>query len=158
MHLLRLDTLRRLIAATLVAALGLSLVPAAGAHGGPPSLSAMLDDVDAFESALAAARAAEPGADPISVFAETYAAAVDGVSADVLAHLLGRASLSGILPPAHDEALATAKVQVPPTTSAAMPLAISEASVAPTAEMRLRAEGETPTLRVQAPSTRPRAP
>lgn len=158
MHLLRLDTLRRLVAATLVAALGLSLVPAAGAHGGPPSLSAMLDDAEAFESALAAARAAEPGADPISVFAETYAAAVDGVSAEVLANLLGRASLSGILPPAHDEALATVKVQVPPTTAATTTPGISASPVSQSAEVQFPAGGETPTLRVQAPSTRPRAP
>ena len=76
----------------------------------------------------------------------------------MLAHLLGRASLSGILPPAHDEALATVKVQVPPTTSATTTPAISASPASQLAETLFPADGETPTLRVQAPSTRPRAP
>lgn len=158
MHLLRLDALRRFLAATLVVALGLSVVPTASAYGATPSLSSMLDDAEAFETALAAAHAAAPGDDPLAVFAETYAASVDGVSADALAHLLGRSSLTGILPPVHDDALATSKVQVPPTVASAV--VWLGTTPAPTAGLTEASATrvETAPLRIKAPSARPRAP
>ncbi|WP_420453951.1 hypothetical protein [Rubrivirga sp.] len=156
MRTLRLDTVRRLVAATLVAALGTSLVPAVGAQAGPPSLSAVLDDAQAFEAALEAAHAADDGADPLVVFAEAYAAAVGDVSAEALAHLLGQSSLSGVLPPAHDEALATSKVT---TLTASAAVALDAPTSAPlAATLATGPEAEAPALRALAPSSRPRAP
>ena len=157
MRLLRLDTLRRLVAATLVAALWLPLVPAAGAQGGAPSLSAVLDDAEAFEEALAAAHAADSGADPLVVFAEAYAAAVGDVSVEALVHLLGQSSLSGILPPAHNEAVAASKAAGPPATSAAV-WAVADVVVPAAPVGAASGEEARPAPRPLAPSARPRAP
>ena len=157
MRTLRLDPVRRLVAAILVAALGTSLVPALSAQAGPPSLSAVLDDAEAFDAALDAAHAADDGADPLVVFAEAYAAAVGDVSAEALAHLLGQSSLSGVLPPAHDEALATAKV-VTLVASAAVALDAPSTAPSPARSLAAGPDAEAPALRALAPSSRPRAP
>ncbi len=155
MRPLRLAPVRRLVAAILVAALGAGLVPAVGAQA-TPSLSAVLDDAEAFDAALVAAHAADAGADPLVVFAEVYAAAVGDVSAEALAHMLGQSSLTGVVPPAHDEALATSKVT---TLAASATVADRAPAPAPLAAVpALGAEAEAPALRALAPSSRPRAP
>ena len=155
---LRLDTLRRLVAATLVAALGLPLVPVVGAQGGGPSLSVVLNDAEAFEQALAAAHAAVPGDDPLLVFAEAYAAAVGDVSVEALVHLLGQSSMSGVLPPAHDEAVAASKTAGPPATSAAALVAAVAVAVPAAPVGAASGEEALPASRPLAPSSRPRAP
>ena len=141
----------------LVAALGLSLVPAVGAQGAP-SLSSVLDDADAFDQALAAARDADAGSDPIVVFAEVYAAAVGDVSVEALVHLLGQSSMSGVLPPVHDETVAASKAAGPPATSAAALFGLADV-VVPTSPVDA-ASGDVawPPLRRLAPASRPRAP
>ena len=158
MRLYRLDIVRRLVAVLLVAALGLPLVPAVGAQGGTPSLSAVLDDAEAFEAALTAARAADVGSDPLQVFAETYAAAVGDASVEALVQLLGQSSLSGVLPPAHDEAVASAKLVGPPVTSAATLSAPADLAIASvtTGVARLAYDGAD--RRPLASPAQPRAP
>lgn len=158
MHAFRLDIVRRLVAAFLVAALGATLVPAVGAQGATPTLDAVLDDAEAFEAALEAARDADAGSDRLAVFAEAYAAAVGDVSAEALAHLLGQSSLSGVLPPVHDEAVAAAKVAGPTASSAAAPLAAVASADLPVVELALGGEEALPARRAAAPSSRPRAP
>lgn len=158
MRTFRLDSLRRLVAAILVAALGATLVPVVGAQGGTPTLDRVLDDAEAFEAALEAARDADAGSDPLVVFAEAYAAAVGDVSAEALAHLLGQSSLSGVLPPVHDEAVAAAKVAGPTGSSAAAPLAVAGGAVLPVVDLAVGGEEALPALRAVAPSSRPRAP
>ncbi|WP_412063211.1 hypothetical protein [Rubrivirga sp. IMCC45206] len=152
MRPLRSALLRRLVVAALAVALGLPLAPSAAAS---PAL-AVLDDSEAFDRALAAARAAEPGTDPVDVFAQVYADAVDGVSAEAVAHLLGAPSLSGVAPVTPAEALAKAQPAPSP----------SPASVAgePVAEARLTDQSRVPArvldlpVRRSAPSLQPRAP
>lgn len=154
----RLASVRRLVAAILVAALGLPLVPAVGAQGGAPSLVVVLDDAEAFDQALAAARAAAPGADPLVVFAEAYAAAVGDVSVEALVHLLGQSSMSGVLPPVHDEAFVASKLAAPASTSAAALWAGADVLV-PAGPLGDVAEAAAaPPPRPAAPSARPRAP
>lgn len=142
----------------LVAALGLPLVPAVGAQGGAPSLAVVIDDAEAFELALAAAHDAEAGADPLVVFAEAYAAAVGDVSVEALVHLLGQSSMSGVLPPAHDEAFVSSKLATPASTSAAaLGAAVDvDAPAALVGEITEAADLAPP--RPLAPSSRPRAP
>ncbi len=154
----RLAFVRRLVAAILVASLGLPLVPAVGAQGGAPSLVVVLDDAEAFEQALAAARAAAPGSAPLAVFAETYADAVGDVSVEALVQMLGQSSLSGVLPPAHDEAVASSKLATPASASA-VALSSGAALDAPATSVgdAAVADDDVPPRPV-APSARPRAP
>ena len=154
----RLDTVRRLVAAILVAALGLPLVPAVGAQGGAPSLVVVLDDADAFDQALVAARAAEPGADPLVVFAEAYAAAVGDVSVEALVHMLGQSSMSGVLPPAHDEAFVSSKLATPASTSAAALWAGTDVRTPAVPVGDIAEVDDDVPPRPVAPSARPRAP
>lgn len=157
-RLYRLDNLRRLVATLLVAAMGLPLVPVVGAQGGTSSLTAVLDDAEAFEVALSAARAADAGVDPLLVFAETYAAEVGDVSVEALVHLLGQSSLSGVLPPAHDEAIASAKLVGPPATSAATLGGVGHPAASAALVGPAQDATDEPPRRPLAPSARPRAP
>lgn len=149
---LRSVLLRRLVVAALAVALGLPLAPSASAS---PAL-AVLDDSEAFERALAAARAAEPGTDPLDVFAQVYADAVDGVTAEAVAHLLGAPSLSGVPPVAPTEALA--KAQPAPSPSPASVMGERTDAVRFLASRRAPARTVDLPVRRSAPSLRPRAP
>ncbi|MEM0961374.1 MAG: hypothetical protein AAGK21_02380 [Bacteroidota bacterium] len=96
MHLLRQPTLRRFVAALLAVAAGATVVPTAQADARTTAVRSVLDDDEAFESALAAARSSD---DPIAAFAEAYSEAVDeAVSAEAIARLIGAASFSGVAP------------------------------------------------------------
>ena len=96
--------LRRLVATALVAAVGASLAPAAAAQSGRlATLRGVLDDAQAFEAGLDAARQAESA--PLAAFAEAYAAeSEDGTTAAAIVQLLGADALTGVLPPAPDRA------------------------------------------------------
>ncbi|WP_412067676.1 hypothetical protein [Rubrivirga sp. IMCC43871] len=152
MRPLRSALLRRLVVAALAVALGLPLAPSAAAS---PAL-AVLDDSEAFDRALAAAKAAEPGTDPVAVFAQVYADAVDGVSAEAVAHLLGAPSLSGVVPVAPSEALA--KAQPAPSPSPASVTGERVAEVRSSASNRVSARTLDLPVRRSAPPLQPRAP
>ena len=111
MRTLRLPLVRRLAAALALVAMAAPLVPTVGAQAGEAAaLARVLDDAAAFETALAAAHAAD--ADPLAAFAVAYEAATDGaVSADDVRRLLGAASMSGVAPVVADEAVASAGPQ-----------------------------------------------
>ena len=157
MRLVRHVFVLRLVAAVLVASLGLTLAPTAGAQGGGAALHALLNDEDAVQRALDAAHAAAAGEDPVAVFAQAYADAVEGVSAEAVIGLLRQPSMSGVTPPAADEARATAAAG--PTLSASVAALVEPATDAtPTGEALGVAPDGPLALRVQAPSSRPRAP
>ncbi len=96
--------LRRLVATALVAAVGVSLAPAASAQSGRlATLRGVLNDAQAFEAGMDAARRAESA--PLLAFAHAYAAeSQDGTTAAAVAQLLGADALRGVLPPAPDRA------------------------------------------------------
>jgi len=155
LRLIRHVLVRRLVAAVLVASLGGTLVPAAGAQGA--SLGSVLDDQAAIELALQAARAADAGSDRVVVFAEAYAQAVDGVSAEAVLRLLGQPSMSGVVPPAAEEARATASATAGAAASL-IPYGTAAPAPSPLADALKVGPDGPPALRAAAPSTRPRAP
>ncbi len=96
MRSFRLDTVRRLVAAIVLAALGTSLVPAVGAQARRrcrPSWT-----TPRRSRSRSRPRVTPSGADPLVVFAEAYAAVVGDVSAEALVQLLGPSSLAGVPP------------------------------------------------------------
>lgn len=96
MRLFRQPVILRVVAAVLAVAVGLTLAPTASADARAEAVRAVLDDKDAFEAALTAARASD---DPVMAFAEAYAEATDGaVSAEAVARILDGASMSGLAP------------------------------------------------------------
>ncbi len=103
----RSTLLLRAVALAVMAGVGVSMVPAASAESGRlATLRGVLDDTQAFDAALQAARAAESA--PLAAFAHAYAAeADDGTTAAAIAQLLGAESFSGVLPPAPDRAAPT---------------------------------------------------
>ena len=96
--------LRRLVATALVAAVGVSLAPAAAAQSGRlATLRGVLNDARAFEAGLEAARQADVA--PLVAFAHAYAAqSQDGTTAAAVAQLIGAEALTGVVPPAPDRA------------------------------------------------------
>lgn len=146
---------RRLVAALLVAAFGVSLAPPAVAQPGS-RLEAVLDDVEAFEAALDAARASS--GDPAVAFAESYAAAVGDVSPDVILRLLDGSSMSAVPPPARDAVASASKLAGPTAPAAGLPATAGPATVAGLEAPAEPASALRPPLRRLAPSARPRAP
>ena len=114
MRLIRSLWLRRAVAAVLAVGVAVPMVPTADAADERlASFRGMLDDADAFQTALDAARGADA---PLAAFALAYAeASEDSLTAAAVARLLTADTMSGVLPPAPDRAVAGPETA--PTTS-----------------------------------------
>ena len=148
----------RVLALALAGALGLtSAAPAVARATGSQSLRAVLDDGQAIDAALAAARDVPP-ADRRAAFAEVYAhAADDGTTAESVERLLGADSMSGVLPVAVERAVASASSPAPPALGVAALFATSGLAV-PMERVAHADRQRTVSLRDVAPDSRPRAP
>ncbi len=153
--------LLRTVAALLVAGVGTTLAPAAVARDArEDALRSLLNDEEAFEAALDAARRTAEGADPRAVFVDAYVAATDGqVAAEVVEYLLDGESLGLVAPALPDDAF------VPTPTPTSPPPSGGAAILSPTPDAGALAVAETARpggpVRVQCVegrSLQPRAP
>ena len=153
--------LLRLVATLVVVGVGATLAPAAVARDArQDALRTLLGDVEAFETALDAARMAGDAVFARDAFVEAYVASADGdVAPEAIYDLLDGDALGLVAPVLPDEAF------VPTPPAAPSPHGGSAAVVAPTAEAVLVAsshavwQGEAaPPHRAEGRSLQPRAP
>ncbi len=156
----RSQLLLRIVATFVVVGVGLTLAPAAVARDArEDALRSLLNDVEAFEMALDAARHAQD-ADPRAVFVEAYVAATDGeVAVETIEHLLAGASLGLVAPVLPDEAFVPTPpaAPTPPSGSAAVLTLAPRMGVA-TSPQAVRLDDPIPALRPKGRALQPRAP
>ena len=149
----------RALALVLASAFGLTAAAPAGARTArAETLRTVLDDVRAVDAAWAAARDA-PSADRRAAFAAAYAeAAADGTTAEAVERLLSADSMSGVLPPAVERAVAQAAGPSPAPSLCAMLLPGSSPLAAPVAVRPGAERADVASAGERAPNGRPRAP
>ena len=115
MRLLRHPLVLRALALALLVGTGAAWAPAASAQGArADALRSLLDDAEAFESALRASRSAG-GGEALDVFAEVYAeAAGDAVSPEAVRQLLGGPGVGAVAPVLPDLAFVPAPAATAP--------------------------------------------
>lgn len=160
MRLFRSPLLLRLVATVLVAGVASTLAPSAVARDARSvSLRVLLDDADAFETALDAAWNAAPGEDAVAVFASVYAEAVgDGLTAEAVYDLLDGQALGLVAPPAPDDAAFSAPPALagPGAVHAVLPASGASVSL-PAADLAVPEAAVLPS-RPEAAAHQPRAP
>lgn len=157
----RSPALFRLVAVLLVGGVGATLAPSAVARDARAvSLRALLDDAEAFETALAASRAPEAAADPVGAFADAYVeAAGGGLTAEFVRDLLDGRSFGLVAPVVPEAAFVPAPFSTTHGSGAGagvIPASVSE-GIGRSASGHA-SEAVASLSRPEATSSRPRAP